>query len=204
MSKKHKHHDDVERELENSAAGAPPAAGPPASGDGGAARADGDDALANDLARANAEVDRVLEETKILKQRLLEATADLDNQAKRFARERQVVRDEITVRVVRELLPVLDNLDLIEQSIPAQRRQETLEQGILLARLAFLDKLRGLGVEPMDAVGKPFDPFQHEAVTELERADVPPRTVVAEMTRGYRMGAVVVRAAKVAVSKAKE
>src|SRR5262245_30422088 len=108
MSKKHKHHDDVERELENGTPG-PAGEKPPADGDGtGAAREDGDDALANDLARANAEVDRVLEETKLLKQRLLEATADLDNQAKRFARERQVVRDEITARVVRELLPVLD------------------------------------------------------------------------------------------------
>lgn len=150
-----------------------------------------------------AEIARLEGEAKALKERLLEALADRDNQAKRFGRERQVVRDEITARLAREMIEVLDNLDLVLQSLPESERETPLAKGVELTRVVFLEKLRGFGVEPIEPLMKPFSPFHHEAVFEEERGDVAPGTVVGEITRGYRMGGQLVRAAKVRVAKAK-
>ncbi|MSR45497.1 MAG: nucleotide exchange factor GrpE [Planctomycetes bacterium] len=141
-------------------------------------------------------------EVKALKERLLEAHADRDNQAKRFGRERQVVRDEITSRMAREMIEVLDNLDLVLQALPEAERESPLAQGVALTRVVFLDKLKNFGIEPVVTSGLPFSPFQHEAVYEEERTDVAPGTIVGEITRGYRMGSHLVRAAKVRIAKA--
>jgi molecular chaperone GrpE len=167
---------------------APEAAGPPAP----TAAAD----------EAAAEIARLAAENERLLGRLLETTADLDNQAKRFARERQVVRDEITLRVVREILPALDNLDRLERLIPQERRDEPFEHGVLLTRMLLLDKLRALGVEPIEAVGRPFDPFLHEAMTEETTREAAPGTVLAELAPGYRIGGQLVRATRVRVARA--
>ncbi len=148
-----------------------------------------------------AEVARLEGEVRQLKERLLQSHADLDNQAKRFGRERQVVRDEITTRVAREMIEVLDNLDLVLQSLPEGERATPLAKGVELTRVVFLEKLRALGIEPIDPLHQPFNPFHHEALFQEERVDVAPGTVVGEITRGYRMGAQLVRAAKVRVAK---
>jgi molecular chaperone GrpE len=151
----------------------------------------------------SAEIARLEGEAKALKERLLEALADRDNQAKRFGRERQVVRDEITARMAREMIEVLDNLDLVLQALPESERETPLAKGVELTRVVFLEKLRAFGVEPIEPLLKPFNPFHHESVFEEERGDVAPGTVVGEITRGYRMGGQLVRAAKVRVAKAK-
>ncbi|MBL8843437.1 MAG: nucleotide exchange factor GrpE [Planctomycetes bacterium] len=149
-----------------------------------------------------AEIARLEGEVRQLKERLLQSHADLDNQAKRFGRERQVVRDEITARVAREMIEVLDNLDLVLQSLPEGERATPLAQGVALTRVVFLEKLRAFGIEPIEPLHQPFNPFHHEALFEEVRADVAPGTVVGEISRGYRMGAQLVRAAKVRVAKA--
>jgi len=137
-----------------------------------------------------------------LKHQSLELAADLDNQAKRFARERQVVREEITSRFAREMIEVLDNLDSVVRSLTDAERASPLGHGVVLTQVVFLEKLKSFGVEPIDAVGQPFDPRWHEAILEAPRDDVPPGTVTTELTRGYRLGGKLVRAAKVEVAKA--
>ncbi len=151
---------------------------------------------------AAAELVRVTEENRLFQQRLLEMTAELDNQAKRFARERKVVRDESVVRIARELLEVVDNLERVIASIPPADRAGSLATGVSATHHVFLEKLRALGVVPIEVLEKPFDPFEHEAIGSDERADVAPGTVVAEVTRGYRMGLQLVRAARVRVAAA--
>jgi molecular chaperone GrpE len=137
-----------------------------------------------------------------LKHQSLELAADLDNQAKRFARERQVVREEITSRFAREMIEVLDNLDSVVRSLTDAERASPLGHGVVLTQVVFLEKLKSFGVEPIDAVGQPFDPRWHEAILEAPRDDVPAGTVTTELTRGYRLGGKLVRAAKVEVAKA--
>jgi len=137
-----------------------------------------------------------------LKHQSLELAADLDNQAKRFARERQVVREEITSRFAREMIEVLDNLDSVVRSLIDAERASPLGHGVELTQVVFLEKLKSFGIEPIDAVGQPFDPRWHEAILEAPRDDVPAGTVTTELTRGYRLGGKLVRAAKVEVAKA--
>jgi molecular chaperone GrpE len=137
-----------------------------------------------------------------LKHQTLELTADLDNQAKRFARERQVVREEIVMRFAREMIEVLDNLDLVVQSHPPAERDTPLAQGVALTRSVFLEKLKSFGVEPIDSIGRPFDPSWHEALFETATGDQPAGTILSELTKGYRLGGKLVRAAKVEVAKA--
>jgi molecular chaperone GrpE len=169
-----------------------PAAAPAASADA-AAPATPD--LAAELAAA-----RTLAQQ--LKNQALELTADLDNQAKRFARERQVVREEIVMRFAREMIEVLDNLDLVVNSLSAAERATPLAQGVELTRSVFLEKLKSFGVEPVDSVGRPFDPSWHEALFETATGDQPAGTILSELTKGYRLGGKLVRAAKVEIAKA--
>jgi molecular chaperone GrpE len=137
-----------------------------------------------------------------LKNQTLELTADLDNQAKRFARERQVVREEIVMRFAREMIEVLDNLDMVMNSMKDDERGTPLGHGVELTRMVFLEKLKSFGVEPVDSIGRPFDPSWHEALFETATAEQPAGTVLSELTKGYRLGAKLVRAAKVEVAKA--
>jgi len=112
------------------------------------------------------------------------------------------VREEITSRFAREMIEVLDNLDSVVRSLTDAERASPLGHGVVLTQVVFLEKLKSFGVEPIDAVGQPFDPRWHEAILEAPRDDVPPGTVTTELTRGYRLGGKLVRAAKVEVAKA--
>jgi molecular chaperone GrpE len=151
-------------------------------------------------------LEKELADTRALAQQLkhqaLELRADLDNQAKRFARERQVVREEIVMRLAREMIEVLDNLDLVVASLSAAERATPLAQGVELTRSVFLEKLKSFGVEPIESIGRPFDPAWHESLFETESGERPPGTILSELTRGWRLGTKVVRAAKVEIAKA--
>ncbi len=149
-----------------------------------------------------AELEAARKTAQLLKNQNLELAADLDNQAKRFARERQVVREEITTRFAREMIEVLDNLDAVLKSMTEEEHASPLGRGVALTQVVFLEKLKAFGVERIEAEGRPFDPAWHEALRETERADVAPGTVLNEWTRGYRLGGKLVRAAKVEVAKA--
>ena len=148
------------------------------------------------------EIAKLKDQVAQLKQRVLESAAELDNQAKRFARERPVVRDEIVVKTAREMLEVIDNLDRTLASVPPERAADPFIQGVAAIRAQFEDKLRGLGVERVIALNERFDPFQHEAISEVPRDDVAPGTIVDEVVSGWRMGSQLVRASKVRIARA--
>jgi len=168
----------------------------------GGAPADADPDAAAPAGKLAAELAEARKVAQQLKHQSLELAADLDNQAKRFARERQVVREEITTRFAREMIEVLDNLDTVVKSLSDEERASPLGHGVVLTQALFLEKLKGFGVEPVEAVGQPFDPRWHEAIAETPREGVAAGTVVGEWTRGYRLGGKLVRAAKVEVATA--
>lgn len=111
------------------------------------------------------------------------------------------------ISVVRELLPVLDNfgraLDNAEMVLDEDAERQDFPQfvhGVRLIEQQIFKVLGGMGVELIQAVGKPFDPTYHEAVAAEPSADVPPNTVIAEVLRGFRLGDKLVRASMVKVS----
>ncbi len=139
-----------------------------------------------------------LERLKDSHDRHLRALADLENYKKRAVREREEASLAAVGKLVKELLPALDNLDrAIEHAGPGE---SALAQGIAATRKLFLDILGKFGVEAFSALGQPFDPTRHEAVQQVATDAVPPGTVAQEVVRGYLHNGRLLRPALVAVA----
>ena len=104
--------------------------------------------------------------------------------------------------MLRDLLPVFDNLSRAVQHAESASDVKSLADGISMVMRQFEDTLGKLGVERIKSVGEGFDPAVHEAIQQLETSDHAPGTVAAELQAGYRTGDRVVRPALVVVAKA--
>jgi molecular chaperone GrpE len=148
------------------------------------------------LERAQAEAAR-------LKDQLLRLAADFDNYKKRSRRELSDVAKVAREDVLKELLPVFDNLERATSHASQATDVKALTEGISMVARQFLDTLSKLGIERVAALGLPFDPSVHEAVQHLETTEHAPGTVAMELQAGYRLGDRVIRPAMVVVAKPK-
>lgn len=134
--------------------------------------------------------------------RATQALRDLEAAKARVERDARRVEDETRARVVSELLPVLDNLD---RTIAAARRSgdaPTVLEGVLLVRRQLDATLARFGVTRIDAMGRPFDPAIHEAVSMMAVRDPRyDRIVIEQLEPGYRAGERLLRPAKVVVGR---
>ncbi|HWL94192.1 MAG TPA: nucleotide exchange factor GrpE, partial [Phycisphaerae bacterium] len=96
--------------------------------------------------------------------------------------------------------PILDGLERMLKSIEESGRTDPIAEGVQLLRDQFESALRQNGIEPIESLGKPFNPELHEAVMQDPNSDQPPGTVIREYERGYRLHDRVLRHAKVVVS----
>jgi molecular chaperone GrpE len=134
--------------------------------------------------------------------RYLRTAADLENLRKRQKRELDDVRLESKGRVLKEMLPVVDNLERAIEHATAQAGTNPIVEGVQLVLRQFLTAFERLDVTPIEAGGQPFDPNLHEAISQQE-SDAPPGTVVQVLQRGYKSGDRLLRPALVVVAKAK-
>jgi molecular chaperone GrpE len=136
--------------------------------------------------------------------RYLRAMADLDNQRKRTKRELDDARFETKTKVMREMLPVVDNLQrAIEHAGAADdAAAKAIVEGVQLVLRQFQTAFERLDITAIDAMGQPFDPNLHEAISQQD-SDQPPGTIVQVLQRGYRTGERLLRPALVVVAKAK-
>ena len=140
-------------------------------------------------------------------ERFLRSQAELDNFRKRANRERDEERRYASLPLVRDLIPVLDNLyravDACKQSAPEEGSPAA---SLLLGVEMVLKQTEGIlgryGAQPIAALGQPFDPQFHEALQQMPSADHTPMTVINEFERGYMLHDRVVRPSKVIVSVA--
>ncbi len=146
------------------------------------------------LARAQAEAAR-------LKDQLLRLAADFDNYKKRSRKEMEDLGKIARENVLRELLPVFDNLERATSHASEATDLKALTDGISMVTRQFLDTLGKLGIERVPALGLPFDPAVHEAVQHLETTEHAPGTVAMELQAGYKLGDRVIRPAMVVVAK---
>jgi molecular chaperone GrpE len=131
------------------------------------------------------------------------AVADLENGRKRARRELDDARADTKIKVLKEMLPVVDNLErAIEHANQSQDPGSILE-GLKLVVRQFMHAFERLEVTPIDAEGQPFDPNLHEAISQVETEVHPPGTVVNVLQRGYKAGDRLLRPAMVTVAKAK-
>lgn len=128
------------------------------------------------------ELERLRRENADLRERSVRTLADFDNYRKRSERERQDIRRYAVVEPLRELLGVMDNLEL---ALSADGPAEDLKRGVEMIHRQMQDLLRRFGAKEVPAVGEPFDPAVHEAVAREEDPTVKSATVKEELRRGY-------------------
>ncbi len=136
-----------------------------------------------------------------LREQLLRTAADFDNFRKRARREQIDAERRARDDLLRDLLPVFDNLERAGQHADAATDVQGLADGIRMVIRMFYDTLGRMDITRVDSVGKPFDPAVHEAIQQLETTEHPPGTVAAEVQPGYRAGDRLIRPAMVVVAK---
>jgi molecular chaperone GrpE len=136
-----------------------------------------------------------------MKDRYLRALADMANMKKRLAQERQEARERGMVSVIVELLPVLDNFERAFSALQQANDLEALLEGIKLIHYQFQEALKRKGLEPIEALGKEFDPYYHEAAGQVPSNGASEDEIVEEILRGYRIGDRIIRPSRVIVAK---
>ncbi len=130
-----------------------------------------------------------------LNDRFLRLAADFENFKKRTARDREIAISHANERFAIDILEIADNLER------ALKSDEThLREGILQIQQLLNAQLLRNGINPVDALKKPFNPLEHEAIAHVTSEETA-GTVIDVVARGYRMHDKVIRYAKVAVSK---
>jgi molecular chaperone GrpE len=122
--------------------------------------------------------------------------ADFENYRKRAAREAAAAGERAKSGLVRELLPIVDNLERALAS--AEEGEQHLAEGVRLVHAELIAVLERNGVEQFNPAGDKFDPAEHEALSV--RADGEPGVVVDVVEKGYRANGTVLRPARVVVS----
>lgn len=161
------------------------------------------DPAAAKLAELEGKVAALEKEKKDNWDRYLRSAADLENLRKRQKREVDDTKFETRGKVLKEMLPVVDNLErAIEHAAAASEDKHPIVEGVQLVLRQFVTAFERLDVHPVDAMGQPFDPNMHEAISQME-SDLAPGTVVQVLQRGYKSGDRLLRPTLVVVAKAK-
>ena len=134
--------------------------------------------------------------------KLLRATAELENQKKRLQREKETSLKYAEENLIREILPALDNLErAMGQDQGGEDFSKHLLEGVELTLKGLVSTLEKFGLVFLSSVGEPFDPNFHEAMTLELSKEVPEQRIIQEYEKGYMLKDRLLRAAKVVVSK---
>lgn len=134
------------------------------------------------------------EEIAKLKDQLMRNMAEYDNYRKRTAKEKTELMPDLTVRIVSEFLPVLDNL---ERALATDCTDENYKKGVEMIYESFMGTLDKLGVEKVPT--EDFDPSIHQAVQQVESDTLESGKIATVFQNGYRLGNKVLRFAMVTV-----
>jgi len=148
---------------------------------------------------AASEIEKVKAERDALLDRLARLQAEFDNARKRAVREQQEFREFAAADVIRNFLPILDSFERALKA--ASPDVADFRSGIALIYRQFQDALQKIGVQPIAAVGQPFDPRVHEAIEMVDTTDVPDHHVLDELQRGYKYKDRLLRPAMVRVAR---
>lgn len=147
--------------------------------------------------KEDAELNQLKAENEELKNKVLRQMAEFDNYKKRTAREKDDLYNFAKANCVEAVLGVVDNF---ERALQTECSDETFKQGVEMIFNQFNEVLKKLGVEEIEALGKPFDPEIHNAVNQMEDENFGENTVCQVFQKGYRLGDKVIRHAMVVVA----
>ena len=148
--------------------------------------------------------DRLQDQEKDLKNKedkLLRIAAEFENYKKRTRREWELLEKRAKAELITDILGVLDDFDRALEALG--EREDHVADGVNLIVTSLKDVLKRAGLGEVEAIGQPFDPQFHEAVGETEDGDVESETVAYVVQKGYQLNEVLIRPAKVIVSKKK-
>lgn len=148
------------------------------------------------------ELQKLIAERDQLKDQYLRAYADLDNFRKRSRREIEDAQRRAQEDVLREVLPLVDDLERAGAAAESATAVGPIVEGIRLVVGSFGNIAEKLDLERLTALGERFDPNVHDAVQQVETSDHEPGTVIAELVPGYRHRGKLLRPALVVVAKA--
>ena len=164
--------------------------------------ADDDSGVSEEQLRAlEAEIEAKTQEAAEWKDKYLRSVADLDNFRRRALKDREEARQYGAESLLRDLLVILDNLDL---ALAAEGDADQIKQGVKMTHDQFKAVMKQHGVEIIEAEGNPFDPKRHEAVAHVPSEEHPAGTVIEEHRRGYQFRDRLLRATMVSVSKGED
>lgn len=159
------------------------------------------DEVVEELQKALEEKEESLKE---LNNKLLYLQADFENFKKIKSKEKQDLLKFGNEVLIKELIPVIDNLERAVDHAGKSEEAKGLVEGIQITLNEFLKVLERSGVERVDAMGKKFDPNFHEALFQEDREDVEADTVTSEILKGYTLNGRLLRPSRVSVSKKPE
>ena len=134
--------------------------------------------------------------------KLIRTMAEWDNARKRLTQEKQESVKYANEGLLESLLPVVDNFDLGMQAANSAADAKSIAVGLQMVYGQMQNFLKESGLEPIDALGKSFDPHKHEALGQVESADKPEGTILSQTRRGYLYKGTLLRPAMVYVAKA--
>ena len=147
------------------------------------------------------EADRERSQFRAMAQR---AQADLANYRRRVEEERDEMLSSVTARLITKLLPIVDDFQRALAQTPASGEEAAWLEGIRMIERSFQTLLESEGVRHIEADGKIFDPWEHEALSSIESEDKDAGTVVSVIRPGYKLRGRILRAAQVTVAQGHE
>jgi molecular chaperone GrpE len=145
-------------------------------------------------------LDKTLKENKELQDRLLRISAEFENFKKRNRREMSEFKKFASEVLIKDLLPVVDNLDRALETTSTDEASKAINEGVSMTRDEMLRVFSKYGVQPVEALEKDFDPAFHQAVGQEEDAECPKNKVLKEYQKGYTIHGRLLRPSMVIVS----
>lgn len=161
-------------------------------------------ALASELEKLRGQLEAKEMEAKGNYDRFLRQVAELENFKKRMTREKGEAIRYANENIIRDLLPVLDNLERAVDHAKGGGNGKPLLEGVEMVLKGFLDVLNKHGVTQISAKGELFDPERHEAIAQVESEEHKPNTVMEEHHKGYYLLDRLLRPSLVSVVKPPE
>ena len=146
------------------------------------------------------EVELLRQELEEAKDRALRAFADRENFRVRANRQMEEERKYASIELMRDLLPVWDNLGRALESVEKTQNAEALAEGVKLVHGQLLEVLGKYNCVPLEPMYQPFDPNFQESIALFPNADYPPNTVIEQTTIGFKLHDRVVRPAQVVLA----
>lgn len=156
----------------------------------------------DEIEKLRNELTQALNDIKVHQEQYLRTLAEMENLRKRTQRDKEDLAKFANENILREILPVIDNLERAVDHAEQAETNDGLFEGVQMTLTQFSQLLTKFGVEPVDAIGQPFDPAYHQAMGQLESDEHPVNTVVQQMQKGYQLNSRLLRPAFVMLAKA--